>query len=392
MGNISPINNTEKCVPKLRFPGYDGEWSRKILSEISFYSTSRKSDIKQNYISTENMEQNCGGIRRFVDNSEIDGISFTINDILLANIRPYLKKAWLADFDGICSSDVLVMKSKNVHPKFLYSIISCENFFAYVMSGAKGSKMPRGDKSHIMNYTTAIPSYNEQQKIASFLTLLEKRIVKQQELVENLKSYKRGMLSAVLNQRIHITDSSEWRSYKLNDILKERKTYAEKGGKFEHVTLSKDGISGKTDRYDRDHLVSSNDKKYKITKFGDLCYNPANLKFGVICLNTYGDAIFSPIYVTFEISSAFNMHYIGYCLTTADFIKRALKFQQGTVYERMAVSPEDLLSMEILCPDIKTQNYIVEIIEKTDQKLCKEDDILRMLKKQRRVLLQQLFI
>ena len=83
-------------------------------------------------------------------------------------------------------------------------------------------------------------------------------------------------------------------------------------------------------------LVSTENKKYKVTHYNDLCYNPANLKFGVICLNKYGDAIFSPIYITFEIDKEVDVDFLGANLTRWDFINRALRFQQGTVYERMA--------------------------------------------------------
>ena len=98
----------------------------------------------------------------------------------------------------------------------------------------------------------------------------------------------------------------EWEDCVLSTVLAERKEYCEKDGTYEHATLSKDGIYGKTERYNRDFLVSDENKAYKITHRWDLCYNPANLKFGVICLNTYGDAIFSPIYVTFDISESFS--------------------------------------------------------------------------------------
>ena len=85
----------------------------------------------------------------------------------------------------------------------------------------------------------------------------------------------------------------------LSKVLKERKIYASKDSKYKHITLSKNGIIDKTDRYNRDFLVKYDSKDYKITKLNDICCNHDNLKFGVICLNIYGDAIFLPIYVTY---------------------------------------------------------------------------------------------
>ncbi len=226
----------------------------------------------------------------------------------------------------------------------------------------------------------------EQAKIASFLDALTERIEKQRSLVENLKKYKRGLLQHIMRQ------NNDWEKVRLSDILFERKTYCEKDGTYEHATLSKEGVYGKTDRYDRDYLVMDDEKKYKITKLGDLCYNPANLKFGVICLNTYGDAIFSPIYITFEIAPNYNKDFIGLLLTRADFIKRALRYQQGTVYERMAVSPEDLLTMEISVPTLETQNRIAHLFTNLDARIKKNEFVLEGLQNGKKQLLSSLFV
>ena len=148
--------------------------------------------------------------------------------------------------------------------------------------------------------------------------------------------------------------------------------------------MSKEGIYGKTARYDRDFLVSTENKKYKVTHLGDLCYNPANLKFGVICLNTYGDAIFSPIYVTFEIEASFDPDFIGAYLTRWDFINRALKYQQGTVYERMAVSPEDFVSIKCCFPQKAEQTRLAEFITLLDKRIAAQGKYVESLKKYKR--------
>ena len=131
-------------------------------------------------------------------------------------------------------------------------------------------------------------------------------------------------------------------------------------------------------------MVSTENKKYKVTHYNDLCYNPANLKFGVICLNKYGDAIFSPIYVTFEVSEKVDVDFIGAYLTRWDFINRALRFQQGTVYERMAVSPEDFLSIRCYLPLKKEQIHISSLIRILDKRIEKQQRFVDALKKYKR--------
>ena len=379
-------------MPEIRFPEFRDDLQQSKLSDISVYKTKRATDVKSHYISTENLLQNCMGIVPYTDETAIDGISFSINDILLGNIRPYLKKAWLAEFDGVCSTDVLVLHPLKIEPSYFKYLICRDKFFTYVMSSAKGSKMPRGDKAFIMDMTISLPSINEQKKLASMLTLIDTLISKQEKMVDELKLYKRGLINQIFDNKLSLSKNSEWHKYQLSDILKERKTYCEKDGTYEHATLSKEGVYGKTDQYNRDYLVSSDDKKYKITKLGDICYNPANLKFGVICLNTYGDAIFSPIYITFEVNKNFNKEFIAFCLTRNDFINKALQYQQGTVYERMAVSPEDLLSMSINLPPRKIQDSLAKVILKIEDMVSKTEMKLTELKQMRAALLQKMFI
>lgn len=132
----------------------------------------------EDYISTENMLPEKGGIT--VASSFPSGkvTEFQENDILISNIRPYFKKIWKADRRGCCSNDVLCIRANNnVDAEFLYYLLSQDLFFAYVMSGANGSKMPRGDKQQIMNWEIEIPSEKGDQRcIASILSSLDQKI------------------------------------------------------------------------------------------------------------------------------------------------------------------------------------------------------------------------
>lgn len=132
----------------------------------------------EDYISTENMLPEKGGIT--VASSFPSGkvTEFQENDILISNIRPYFKKIWKADRRGCCSNDVLCIRANNnVDAEFLYYLLSQDLFFAYVMSGANGSKMPRGDKQQIMNWEIELPSEkDDQRRIASILSSLDRKI------------------------------------------------------------------------------------------------------------------------------------------------------------------------------------------------------------------------
>ena len=139
------------------------DWEEGKLGDICIYVT-EKIDIGNveigDYISTENMCSNKQGVVKASSVPETGKVTkYRIDDILLSNIRPYFKKIWLADKEGGCSADVLCIRSKNeLYKFFTYYMIRQDDFFDYVMLGSKGCKMPRGDKSHIMNWPIMIPS------------------------------------------------------------------------------------------------------------------------------------------------------------------------------------------------------------------------------------------
>lgn len=115
----------------------------KRLSECAYYSDMRTKSISfDNYISTENMLPDKGGVTKAGSLPETKSASkYEVNDILLSNIRPYFRKIWLADKEGSCSNDVLVIKSKDgFMPKFLYYVLSDNNFFNYDTVTSKGTK------------------------------------------------------------------------------------------------------------------------------------------------------------------------------------------------------------------------------------------------------------
>ena len=147
----------------------------------------------------------------------------------------------------------------------------------------------------------------------------------------------------------------------------------------------------KESKYDRDFLVKDKEKNYKITHLNDLCYNPANLKFGVICVNRYGDAIFSPIYVTFEIDKKYNPDIIEAILSSKSFINKIRKYEEGTLYERQAVKPSDFLKGKIKLPvDKEELEKISKIIQLFNEEIKMQQDKLTLIKQQQKTMIQLL--
>ena len=143
---------------------------------------------RDTYISTENMLPNKSGITSSSGVPSGSAVRFQEGDVLISNIRPYFKKIWRADFVGGCSADVICLRATNrVEPLLLFYMLSQDLFFDYVMQGAKGTKMPRGDKSQIMQWPVFLPPINEQKQIASILKSLDDKIEVNRRINENLE-------------------------------------------------------------------------------------------------------------------------------------------------------------------------------------------------------------
>ena len=193
MTNMKIDDKTSHNSPSLRFPEFTGEWERCVLGDVLEFSNTRinSSELNSgNYVSTENILQNFQGIvkaRSIPEDTNV--MAFSCGNILLSNIRPYLKKVWKATFNGGCSSDVFVLQANsNIDADYLHYVVANDKFIGFVMNGAKGVKMPRGDKNQMKTYSLSLPSIKEQRKISRFLSFLDERIAVQNRLIEKYES------------------------------------------------------------------------------------------------------------------------------------------------------------------------------------------------------------
>ena len=162
----------------------------------------RLSDVPiGSYISTDNMLQDKAGVVAYDGIPTIDKVtSYKVDDILISNIRPYLKKIWKADKDGGCSNDVIVLRldDDRVHAQYLYYCLSQDAFFDYMMLGAKGVKMPRGDKQQMMNYFIPVPPLQEQERIIREIEGYEAEIRKAEAVMQGAEARKSAILKKYL--------------------------------------------------------------------------------------------------------------------------------------------------------------------------------------------------
>lgn len=132
-------------------------WQVRRLHDIAEYVTEKISNEKldeNTYVGNDNMLNEMGG-KKYSEYVPDKGVStkYKAGDVLVGNIRPYFHKIWRASCTGGCSPDVLCLRAlEGIPSEFLFAVLARKSFFDYDTAGTKGSKMPRGDKTHIMNY------------------------------------------------------------------------------------------------------------------------------------------------------------------------------------------------------------------------------------------------
>ena len=188
------------------------------LSDICFYAKGKVNVsglTDADYISTENMLPNKGGITTASSlPSTIQTQAYKKDDVLVSNIRPYFKKIWFADFDGGCSNDVLVFRAKEgTDARFLYYVLADDAFFDYSTATSKGTKMPRGDKTAIMQYEVPHFDLPIQKKIAGILADIDDKIALNSNINKNL-------LQQAIALYEHLLQEAEWSTVTILDVAK----------------------------------------------------------------------------------------------------------------------------------------------------------------------------
>ncbi len=188
-------------VPRLRFPEFCGAktWDADALGDMATFVNEKIPPARlavEDYISTENILPDYGGVTNASKLPTTGSVTrYRPNDILVSNIRPYLKKVWVADKEGGASNDVIVIRAKeSLLPQYLSCLLRNDAFIDYVMTGAKGVKMPRGDVGSMKAYPTIYPSKTEQQTIAECLSSVDELMDAQARKVDALKTHKKGLM------------------------------------------------------------------------------------------------------------------------------------------------------------------------------------------------------
>ena len=384
------------------------------LSSIADYVTDKISsnDIAlREYVTTDCILQNKKG-REIATNLPPQSCCLTRyqrGDVLIANIRPYLKKVWFADIDGGASSDVLVFRAKEGHsPSFLYAVLLQDSFFDYVMQGAKGSKMPRGDKEQILRYEMPTLSCSE-ESIGTFFLNLDQKIRLNEQINQNLeamakqlydywfvqfdfpneegKPYKSSGGEMVWNEKLKRMIPKEWTNaniYQLASISKETvNPLARPNELFKHYSLPE---YDKTGTYAEEYGIDIQSAKFTVTNNCILVSKLNPWTSRVICGNRESNQICSTEFVVWNPASMKTKGFLFMLAKSAKFIEYCTQGATGTSHSHRRINPELMMKFDFSYNSeiaIKFSRLIENIIGKLHDNIAQ----LKILTKQRDELL-----
>lgn len=279
------------------------------LRDIAIYSNKKIEVNKINqdtYISTENMLPNKSGVVKATKLPNQSKTNFFENkNILISNIRPYFKKIWYANFNGGCSNDVLNIKIKDetkVLSKYLYYNLLQDSFFEYIMSGSKGTKMPRGDKEHIMEYIIEIPSIDKQTKIVNILDKLNLKIELNNQINNNLLE----LIKTLYIEKIKNNNDICFEEKTLDEFCniftgKKNANASEENGKYKFFTCAPEPLNINSYIYDGPAVIVAGNGAYTgRTNFYNGKFDLYQRTYGITTNNDYIYLFYAMIYTDLQ--------------------------------------------------------------------------------------------
>lgn len=391
-------------IPKLRFKEFSGEWEEKRLEEIFEISKTKYNPLKETKeypcIELESLSQETGKILKTFNSLEQKSIKnkFLKNEVLFGKLRPYLKKYWYSNFEGVCSSEIWVLNSKNNINKFIYYFIQGENFIS-LANTTSGTKMPRADWSLMKNEIFSIPNIQEQEKIADFLSSVDKKISITEEKLDLFKDYKKGIIQKIFNQELRFKDSKgnnypEWELVTTKEVSKitmgftpSTKDESMWNGKYKWLSIADLKENGKYIHKTSKTITDKGIKNKKILKKGTLImsFKLTLGRLGIISEEMFtNEAI---CHFNWNDKNSIDTEYVYYYLNSIDisnFGKQAVK--------GITLNTESLNSIEINLPCLEEQQKIADFLSSIDNKIDNLTSELENLKEFKKGLLQQMFV
>jgi len=313
---------------------------------------------------------------------------FYAGDILYGKLRPYLDKAVLVDFDGICSTDLLVLTPKDekkVLAEFLVYVIHSHNFIQHAISTTSGTNHPRTSWKAISKFMFGLPPLSEQRKIAKILSTVDKAIEKVDEAIAKTERLKRGLMQELLTKGIGHKEfkyskelgckiPKEWEVVRLGDTL-ELCQYGlsvplKEKGKYPIIRMD-EIVNG----YVVPNIAKYADideetfRNFRLEK-GDILFNRTNSyelvgRTGIFLLD--GDYVFASYLIRLRPKcEILYPHFLAFYLI---YSQNRLKQLATVAVHQANINATNLKNLKIPLPPLEEQRKIAEILSTVDKKL-----------------------
>lgn len=382
--------------PKIRFKGFEGEWKTQSLSDHNF-SIIAGGDVDKKLLQNNgkypviaNALTNDGILGYYMDSFRVNGPAVTVTgrgDIGVAIARHY-------SFTPVVR--LLSIKS-NHNVDFLANAINCYK------AAKESTGVPQLTTAKLQEYRIPIPKeMDEENAIASYFTSLDSQISASTSRLASLKQMKAASLQAMFPQEGETVPKirfkgfeGEWKKVKLSEILTERHENSTITDSLPQLSFTiADGVIRPEDRKSnkRDFLIKDIDnKRYLVTKVGDIIYNPANVVYGAIHRNSLMNGVVSPIYKIFTTMQDSN--FIECAVRRPSFITKLAMCTEGTVTKLKTLKPEAFLNMEVcITPSLEEQKQIGNYFTSLDRQISLQSQRLEKLKQIKSACLDKMFV
>jgi type I restriction enzyme S subunit len=420
------IEKKKVLAPKLRFKGFDTTWENKKLGEIINNKSAKYNPDKEiqsfKCIELEHLSTNSGQLLGYIDSINSASIKnkFEKGDVLFGKLRPYLRKYLQAPFDGVCSSEIWVLKGENVSNDFLYKIVQTD-YFIDLANQSTGSKMPRADWNVVSSGIFHIPTLPEQQKIASFLSAIDEKIQQLKRKKELLEQYKKGVMQQLFclhydsydsgdnhddqfnqgNQKNHSKSQfrplrfkdengkayPKWEEKRLGDVAVINMGQSPDSNSYNNQSIGMLLIQGNADISGRvTNPRQWTSKPTKKCEIGDLILT-VRAPVGSISKSLHNACIGRGV-CSIKNNKASNIEYLYQFLL--DYEDKWKRIEQGSTFT--AVNGDDIKSIRLKVPSLEEQQKIASYLTSLDTKIESVATQITQSQTFKKGLLQQMFV
>lgn len=319
-------------------------------------------------IELEHITSGSGLITGSIPSSEISSTKnrFTKGDVLFSKLRPYLKKYAFAEDDGVCSSEVWVLKpGENTDGRYLFYLIQTDSFITNA-NKSSGSKMPRADWSVVSEFPVSLPSLYEQQKIAACLSTWDAAIEAVEEQIELATKKKKALMQKLLTGEVRLPGFNQnFKTTKLSELVCISNEKTRSNNQHPVITSSRRGIILQSEYFTK-QVASKDTSGYKIVNKGSFTFRSMS-DDGLFVFNKQDileKAAVSPAYGVFSARNC-NSDYLKLILNSQLMKKEIYKISQGGT--RIALKPTSFDLIHLPIPSIDEQNKISTLMHSIDE-------------------------